>query len=107
MRLEIEDDPYLIYDNGTRPVPLDTIISPSQEVAEASYLGYIAYINGKTIVIPADGVYELKHKDVNITSLSFEKDTNAEIKYNVILEQTEDISKILSQTTYTERIGQV
>ena len=107
LRLEIEDDPYLIYDNGTRPVPLDTIISPSQEIAEASYLGYIAYINGKTIVIPADGVYELKHKDVNITSLSFEKDTNAEIKYNVILEQTEDISKILSQTTYTERIGQV
>lgn len=107
LRIEIMDEPYLIYDNGTGPQPLDRISSPSQEVAEASYLGYIAYINGKTIIIPEDGIYELKNKDVQVTSLQFEKDTNAEIRYHVVLNQTEDTSKILALTTYAERVGQV
>lgn len=106
LRIEIYDDPYLIYDNGNNPIPLDEISSPSKEIANASYLGYIAYINGKTIIIPADGIYELKHKEVNITSLQFAKDTNAEIRYHVILNQSEDVGKILALTSFTERIGQ-
>lgn len=106
LRLEIYDDPYLIYDNGEGPQPLDNIASPSASVANAAYLGYIAYINGKTIVIPADGIYELKGDEVAVTSLQFEKPTNAEIRYYAVIIQSEDVGKILALTTFTDYIGQ-
>ena len=109
LRLEIYDEPYAILDTGTgAPQVYDELmISPaSNENLGSIYLGYIAYINGKTIIIPADGRYELKGEGLEITSLYFAKDTNVEIRYQVSIRQTEDISKILSVTNFTTRIGQ-
>ena len=108
LRLEIYDEPYAIYDNGMgTPQPYnDLLILPANSTEPSIYMGYIAYINGKTIIIPADGVYELKGKDIQITSLYFAKPTNAEIRYNVVVDQTEDVSKILTITNFTTRVGQ-
>jgi hypothetical protein len=107
LRIEIYDKPYLIYDNGSGPRPIGDNERPAASIANACYLGYIAYINGKTIIIPEDGIYELKNKDVQITSLQFAKPTNAELRYHVVLDQIEDTSKILALTTYSLHIGQV
>ena len=105
LKLEIYDEPYaIVYNGGETQIYNDTI--RTRGVEPSIYMGYIAYINGKTIIIPADGIYELKGKDVKITSLYFAKDTDAEIRYNVQTSQTEDVSKILSTTNFTTRIGQ-
>lgn len=108
LRLEIYDEPYAILDNGTgNPQIYDDLTIMTADAAEpAIYMGYIAYINGKTIIIPKDGIYELKGKDVKITSLYFAKDTDVEIRYNATINQTEDASKMLSVTNFTTRIGQ-
>ena len=74
LRLEIYDEPYAILDTGTgAPRPYDeiTMMTLSDELPGAVYMGYIAYINGKPIVIPADGDYELKDEGIEIKSLYF------------------------------------
>ena len=108
LRLEIYDEPYAILDTGTgTPQVYDNVINMRNTNTLGSiYMGYIAYINGKTIIIPADGIYEFKGQNVEITSLYFAKDTDVEVRYNVQLKQTEDASKMLSLTTFKTRIGQ-
>ena len=109
LRIEIYDEPYAILDTGVGdPQVFDdvTLVSPMDDLRNSIYLGYIAYINGKTIVIPADGHYELKGEELSIHSLYFAKDTDAEIRYQAVIKQTEDVSKILSITHFTTRIGQ-
>ena len=107
LRIEMYDEPYLILDNGAgTPQIYDELLMRSSTSNGALYMGYIAYINGKTIIIPKDGIYELKGEDIQITSLQFAKDTNAEIRYQVNIDQTEDAKKMLSTTNFTTRIGQ-
>lgn len=105
LKLEIYDEPYAIVDNGGEPQIYNDAIR-TRGVEPAIYMGYIAYINGKTIIIPSDGIYELKGEDVKITSLYFAKDTDVEVQYNVQTSQTEDVTKMLSTTSFTTRIGQ-
>lgn len=111
LKIEMQDEPYLILDSGTGGVSVynDTPTGISLAAAAPNgtlYMGYIAYINGKTIVIPKDGIYELKGKDIKITSLKFAKDTAAEIQYHVNIFQEENVSEVLSVTNFTTRIGQ-
>lgn len=100
LRLHILDDAYMIYDNG------DPVLYNGQTGSGSIYPGYIVYINEQKIVIPEDGIYELKGEDVEISSLYLYRSANVEIRYNAVIIQTEDTSKILSNTTYTTRIGQ-
>lgn len=107
LRIEMQDPPYLIYDQDGTPVPYEeNVPGKSSATAAAAYLGYIAYINNQPIVIPEDGIYEIKNEDAQISSLQFEKDTNAEIRYYATTSQTEDTSQMLSLTSYDEFLGQ-
>lgn len=109
LRLEIYDEPYAILDTGVgSPQPYNDITMTllADDMPGSIYMGYIAYINGKTIVIPEDGHYELKGEGLEIQSLSFAKDTNLEVRYNVVINQIEDVSKILSVTNFMTKIGQ-
>ena len=101
LRIEFNDEPFLIFDNGN-PV----IYSGGSTEGGSLYLGYIIYINNKKIVVPQDGIYELKGEDIEISSLWSYRSENVDIQYNAIIKQSEDASKALSNTTYIARIGQ-
>lgn len=119
LKLEMQDEPYLIMDNGGEPQDYDAYMnnlnnndskirrSPSMVRNQNLYLGYLAKINGKTIIIPQDGIYELKGENVQITSLIFPtRATNVEIQYQASIEEVENITKVLSLTNFYTKIGQ-
>lgn len=120
LRIEMQDDPYLIYDNGVdEPQDYDAMMQnrskksraynpPTSSMRENGhlFLGYLAHINDKIIIIPQDGVYELKGDNVLIESLWFERATTAEIRYQATINETEDVVKVLSLTNFYQRLGQ-
>lgn len=108
LSLKIYSKPYLIIDDGGSPRPYEDEPSTfsTRAAAAPTYLGYIAYINGKTIIIPEDGHYELRGKELQITSLQFARDTDVELQYHVKINQIEDESKILSITNFRNVVGQ-
>lgn len=102
LRIEFFDEPYLIFDDGT-----PRYYSGGSTAGGSLYLGYLIYINNKVVVVPEDGVYELKGENVEISSLwSVRREENIEIRYDAVITQTEDASKVISNTTYQTRIGQ-
>ena len=102
LRLYIEQPPYLISDGGDAPVPAE---SRARGIS-ATYLGYIAYINGKPIVINKEGIYELTNDGVQISSLSFPVDTAIDLQYNAHLNETEDTTEVAKVTNFYTKIGQ-
>lgn len=115
LRIEMEDEPYLILDNGNYyPQDYDAVMnglnkmhrSPSMKLETNVYLGYIAYINHKPIVIPQDGIYELKGSNVEINSLYFARLTNANIQYQATISKVENVTKVVSLTNFYQKIGQ-
>ena len=65
------------------------------------------YVNGKAILISPEGYYELRGEDVKITSLYFPVDTEISVDYEVLFDETEDISKLPKLIYYSSKIGQV
>lgn len=99
LRLEFIDKPYLIKENGGEIVPAGK--------NTGSILGYIAALNGQTIVIKPDGIYELKGQGINITSLTFPVDTKVRIDYHTQLNYSENTSEQMRKIDYFNRMGQV
>lgn len=115
LKIEMEDEPYLILDNGDYyPQDYEAVMnslkqtrrSPSMRRENNIYLGYIAYINHKPIVIPQDGIYELKGSNVEINSLYFARPTTANIQYQATINKVENVKKVVSLTNFYQKIGQ-
>lgn len=105
LRIEMEQDPYLIKDNGAYPYPI-VDIDPTREDGKGAYLGYICKINGVDVVINPEGIYELKGEGVSVTSLTFPVDTQVCLDCHVAISQTEDKSKVPISINYYKRMGQ-
>ena len=105
LRLEFESKPYLIKEDADGPYVVDDLGSEKEDPASA-ILGYLAYVNNKPIIINPEGIYELKGKNVEITSLSFPVDTQVNLEYHVNIQQTEDTSKIFQTSSFYHRVGQ-
>ena len=101
LRIEFQDKPYLISDRAGGPIK-----STTAESNKNAYLGYIANINGQTIVIPPNGVYTLENSELQITSLSFPVDTHAIIDYNIKVDYVIDPSKLIKRRSYYQKVGQ-
>ena len=103
LKIEMQTPPYLIKDFNGNLTPL----KKGDEVDDSTVLGYIIYVNGKAILISPEGYYELRGEDVKITSLYFPVDTEISIDYEVLFDETEDISKLPKLIYYSSKIGQV
>ena len=106
LRIEMEQEPYLIKEGADGPYPIDDIYPGVDEQPASAYLGYIVYINGEPIVINPEGIYELKGEGIKITSLVFPTDTQLNIQYHVSVSQTEDKSQLPRTIEYTKKVGQ-
>jgi len=106
LRLEFESEPYLIGEGISGPYVINDTETVDSNILASAYLGYLAYINGKPIVINPEGIYELRQDDIKITSLYFPVDTQVSIDYHLQLSQTEDISQLYKSTNYFNRVGQ-
>lgn len=105
LRLEFENDPYLIKEGEDGPYLVDDLGSVKED-PDSAILGYLAYVNNKPIIINPEGIYELKGENVEITSLSFPVDTQVNLEYHVNLQQTEDTSKVFQTSSFYRRVGQ-
>lgn len=105
LRLEFENDPYLIKEGADGPYVVDDLGSV-KENPDSAILGYLVYVNNKPIIINPEGIYELKGENVEITSLSFPVDTQVNLEYHVNLQQTEDTSKVFQTSSFYRRVGQ-
>ena len=103
LRIQFNDKPYLIEmgQNGQSPIPA---IEPD---TGSTVLGHLIEINGKVIVVKDPSVYELKHSDVNITSISFPVETDAVLDYELTLSQNADEGKVIKSFSYKKVIGQL
>lgn len=106
LRLEMEDEPYLIGEGIDGPYPIENNNRILITDAAAAMLGYIVYINDKPIVINAEGIYELKNENLEITSLRFPIDTKINLDYHVSLSQKEDKSQLAKSTNFFKKVGQ-
>jgi hypothetical protein len=101
LRIEMLGEPYLIEDGAAGPIPATETSDVNSLVA-----GYIIYINNTPIIIRDNGVYELKGKNVKITSLIVPKDTHMNLEYHAHLIQTEDLSQLVKSVNYYMKVGQ-
>lgn len=107
LKLDFASKPYLIGEDDSGPYPIrDTNTTRSVEDLSSAYLGFIVYVNGEPIVINAEGIYELRQSNVQITSLYFPVNTEVAIDYHLQLSQTEDLSQLYKSTNYFSRVGQ-
>lgn len=106
LRLEFTSKPYLIGEGAAGPYPIRDTGTVDANILASAYLGYIAYINGKPIVINPEGIYELRQPNVQVTSLYFPVNTEVTIDYHLELSQTEDLSQLYKSTNYFTRVGQ-
>ena len=122
LKLEFQDKPYLIQETAGGPVKYEPAAAANEEVALLSiedkssslesesmsmYMGYIAYINNKPIVIPPEGIYTLDNTDLQVTSLYFPVDTNIIIDYNIKLDYVVDVNQLVKNRNYYQRVGQL
>lgn len=105
LRLEFEDEPYLIKEGADGPYVVDDL-GPIRENPQDTILGYLVYINNKPVIVNPEGIYELKGENVEIISLSFPIDTRVNLEYHVNFQQTEDISKVYQTSNFFRRVGQ-
>ena len=122
LKIEFQDKPYLIQETAGGPVKYEPAAAANEEVALLSiedkssslesesmsmYMGYIAYINNKPIVIPPEGIYTLDNTDLQVTSLYFPVDTNIIIDYNIKLDYVVDVNQLVKNRNYYQRVGQL
>ena len=107
LRIEMEQDPYLIKEGADGPYIIDDDYPDVDEQPASAYLGYIVNINGEPFVINKEGIYELKDEEVKITSLTFPVDTQVNMSYHVSISQTEDKTELPKTIEYSQKVGQV
>jgi hypothetical protein len=106
LKIEMEQEPYLIKENAAGPYVVDDTASNGDTDLTSAYLGYISYINGESIVINKEGIYELQGDDVQITSLTFPVDTTVNISYTILTSQDEDSTQAPDVVEYYKKVGQ-
>lgn len=108
LKIEMESEPYLIAEGTDGPyIVNDNPRLRSTTPAAAAQLGYLLYINNKPIIINSEGIYQLQGEDVKITSLYSPVDIKFNLDFHIKANQTEDITKIIKSTTYTNKVGQL
>lgn len=122
LKIEFQDKPYLIEETNSGPMKYEPAAAANEEMALMSirntssslesenkslYMGYIAYINNKPIVIPPEGIYTLDNADLQVTSLYFPIDTNIIIDYNIKLDYVVDVNQLIKNRNYYQKIGQL
>ena len=108
IRIEMTDKPYLIRETADGPVKVENVSTLSSRAISANdtYTGYIVYINDNPIVIPPEGIYELKGSNVNVYSMKFPVDTVISMGYNATINQTEDLTTAHTAENFYTRMGQ-
>ena len=98
LKIELTSNPYLIgIKNG-----IPSLLTEDDNNIDVLCLGHIVKINGQTIIINKDGIYELSGEGTQITSLSFvSPDEQGIIDFEVNLienltTKTDDISELTS-----------
>lgn len=122
LKIEFQDKPYLIEETGAGPVKYEPAAAASEEVmlmsiedtppsleskSKSLYMGYIAYINNKPIIIPPEGIYTLDNAELQVTSLYFPIDTSIIIDYNIKLDYVVDVNQLVKNRNYYQKVGQL
>ena len=92
IKLTFNSKPYLIQ-NGAK---VENVTNTS-----STFLGYLIKINGNTIMVNKNGIYELKGDDVNIQNLEVLNNSHFTLDYVVNLKQ---ISPNINKPTFSKRI---
>ena len=122
LKLEFQDKPYLIQETSAGPVKYDPAVAANEQPSVLSivdspsslesenmsmYMGYLARINDKTIIIPPEGIYTLDNAELQVTSLEFPVETKVIIDYNIKLDYVVDVSQLVKNRNYYQKVGQV
>ena len=106
LRIEFQDDPYLI---GISADGSMTPILDNRDLSEFinTVYGYLVSINNNLIMVSSLGRFELNDIDTEIKELSFPTPTEVLITYDIIFIEKEDLSKIARELFYKIVPGQL
>ena len=121
LKIEFQDKPYLIADGANGPYKVEEAAAANESMLlsiedkssslesenMSMYMGYIAKINGKTIVIPPEGIFTLNNAELQITSLEFPVETKIIIDYNIKLDYVVDVNQLVKNRNYYQKVGQL
>lgn len=105
--LEFQSDPYLIITSGGSLTPVTAENKDSITTDETTVLGYLLEVNGSTIIIGKSGRFTLSGDNIQINSISVPVESEIRVNYNCLIEEAEDVSKLVKQVYYTSNIGQI
>ena len=108
IKFSFQDDPYQIKeDESGNLLPLAATDDQSLSIG----LGYIVYINGKSMMVSEDGVYSLMDLNEMLTSVTFPIDSSVSIDYIAVLAEEKSVepeSQITSSVYYyNDIVGQI
>lgn len=104
IRIEFSMPPYLIRTTASGSV---VPLSIEEEADEDTVLGYIIYINGKSIIISPRGYYELIDEDTEITSVYFPIESTVSIDYEAKIDQIENTDLLYNKVYFYTKVGQI
>lgn len=102
LKIKINSDPYLIQDVDGVPTKADA----NTDLNDA-YLGYIVKLNGASFVISFEGIYNLTGSNVDINSVVFLEDTDAQIQYVADIIKIRKAETSISNISYMQKLGQL
>ena len=108
IKFSFYDDPYQIKEDPSgNLLPLAATDDQSLSIG----LGYIVYINGKSMMVSEDGVYSLMDLNEMLTSVTFPIDSSVSIDYIAVLAEEKSVdpeSQITSSAYYyNDIVGQI
>ena len=108
IKFSFYDDPYQIKEDASgKLLPLAATDDQSLSIG----LGYIVYINGKSMMVSEDGVYSLMDLNEMLTSVTFPIDSFVSIDYIAVLAEEKSVepeSQITSSVYYyNDIVGQI
>ena len=108
IKFSFYDDPYQIKEDASgKLLPLAATDDQSLSIG----LGYIVYINGKSMMVSEDGVYSLMDLNEMLTSVTFPIDSSVSIDYIAVLAEEKSVdpeSQITSSAYYyNDIVGQI
>ena len=108
IKFSFYDDPYQIKEDASgKLLPLAATDDQSLSIG----LGYIVYINGKSMMVSEDGVYSLMDLNEMLTSVTFPIDSFVSIDYIAVLAEEKSVepeNQITSSVYYyNDIVGQI
>ena len=86
---------------------LDRVEGEKYEDFSTAILGYLIYVNDEPIIINPEGIYEIPTNNTKITSITTPTNIIMTVDYDVNLNYTEDLSKIIKNNTFYKKVGQL